>query len=113
MPGLLMGVLQVGWFAVGTFFATKFILNGFHSTAGPGSLPFIVFGWIWGYVMAYIGVMGIQYVSKLSLLLNAIPLLMILIVFAKTAPGVSQYVPADPNPFLAFTLLMQIVLYSF
>jgi cytosine permease len=110
MPGLLMGVLQVGWFAVGTFFATKFILNGFHSTAGPGSLPFILIGVIWGYVMAYIGVMGIQYVAKLSLLLNAIPLLMILIVFSKTAPGISQYVPPDPNPYFAFTLLLQIVI---
>src|SRR6478752_9042005 len=27
MPGLLMGVLQIGWFAVGTFFATQFILS--------------------------------------------------------------------------------------
>ena len=25
MPGLLMGLLQIGWFAVGTFFATQFI----------------------------------------------------------------------------------------
>ena len=28
MPGLLMGLLQIGWFAVGTFFATRFILGG-------------------------------------------------------------------------------------
>jgi cytosine permease len=110
MPGLLMGVLQVGWFAVGTFFATKFILSGFHSDAQPGSLPFIAIGMVWGYVMAFVGVKGIQYVAKLSLLLNAIPFLMILVVFAKTAPGISSYVPADPNPFLAFTLLLQIVI---
>ena len=42
MPGLLMGLLQVGWFAVGTFFATKFILSGCHSDAEPGTVPFIV-----------------------------------------------------------------------
>src|SRR5437868_6464921 len=64
MPGLLMGLLQVGWFAVSTFFATKFILSGVHSNAQPGSLPFIVIGVIWGYLMAYIGVMGIQYVAR-------------------------------------------------
>jgi cytosine permease len=110
MPGLLMGLLQVGWFAVGTFFSTKFILSGFHSDAKPGSLPFIVIGVIWGYVMAYVGVKGIQYVAKLSLLLNAIPFLMILFVFAKTAPGISSYVPPDPNPLFAFTLLLQIVI---
>src|SRR3982750_2320470 len=42
MPGLLMGALQIGWFAVGTFFATKFILSGFGSTEGPGSIAFTV-----------------------------------------------------------------------
>ena len=110
MPGLLMGLLQVGWFAVGTFFATKFILSGIHSDAQPGSPLFIAIGIVWGYIMAFIGVKGIQYVAKVSLLLNAIPLLMIFIVFFKTAPGISNYVPADPNPFLAFTLLVQLVI---
>src|SRR5947209_9199436 len=28
MPGLLMGLLQIGWFAVGTFFSTTYILKG-------------------------------------------------------------------------------------
>ncbi len=110
MPGLLMGLLQIGWFAVGTYFSTRFILNGVHSDAQPGSLPFIVIGIVWRYVMAFVGVKGIQYVARVSLLLNAIPFLMILIVFAKTAPGISGYIPADPNPFLAFTLLLQIVI---
>ena len=110
MPGLLMGLLQIGWFAVGTFFSAKFILSGFHSTAQPGSVPFIVIGVIWGYAMAYIGVMGIQYVAKLSLYLNLIPFLMILLVFAKTSTGIPNYVPTDPNPFFAFTLLLQIVI---
>jgi cytosine permease len=110
MPGLLMGLLQVGWFAVGTFFATQFLLNGFHSDAKPGSLTFILIGIVWGYIMAFVGVKGIQYVAKVSLLLNAIPFLMILIVFFKAAPGISGFVPADPNPFLAFTLLLQIVI---
>ena len=35
---------------------------------------------------------------------------MMLLVFFKTGPGISGYVPADPNPFLAFTLLLQIVI---
>src|SRR5438270_6404315 len=30
MPGLLMGLLQIGWFAVGTFLATTFILKGLN-----------------------------------------------------------------------------------
>src|SRR5437764_7029861 len=109
MPGLLMGLLQIGWFAVGTFFATRFILNGFGSKAGPGSLPFILIGIAWGYAMAYIGVMGIQYVAKLSRYLIIIPAAMILIVFFQTSSGIGGYTPANPNAFAAFTLLIQII----
>lgn len=110
MPGLLMGLLQIGWFAVGTFFSAKFILSGFGSSDGPGSTAFIVVGLLWGYSMAFVGVMGIQYVAKVSIFLNFIPLLMLLVVFAKTSDGISQHVPSNPDPFVAFTMLIQIVI---
>src|SRR4029077_11253132 len=63
MPGLLMGLLQVGWFAVGTFFASTFVLKALNMDATPGTVPFIIVGVIWGYLMAWFGVMGIQYVA--------------------------------------------------
>jgi cytosine permease len=110
MPGLLMGALQIGWFAVGTYLSATYILRGIHSDATPGTMPFIVTGVIWGYIMAYIGAKGIQYVAKLSLLLNMIPFLMLLVVFFKTKDGLASYTPPDPNPFLAFTMLIQIVI---
>lgn len=110
MPGLLMGVLQVGWLGVGTFFATKFILAALAIDAGPGSLPFIVTGVLWGYTMAWIGVMGLQYVARVATYLNFIPLVMILVVFVKVSPGIAQHVPSEPNSFIAFTLLLQIVI---
>ncbi len=112
MPGLLMGLLQVGWFAVGTWLATTFILKAVGSDAQPGSLPFIVIGVIWGYVMAYVGVKGIKYVAKVALLLNFIPLLMIVVVFLKTMPGISQHTvaPGQENSFLSFTLLIQMII---
>jgi cytosine permease len=110
MPGLLMGALQIGWFAVGTYLSATYILRGIHSDATPGTMPFIVTGVIWGYIMAYIGAKGIQYVAKLSLLLNMIPFLMLLVVFFKTKDGLANYTPPDPNPFLAFTMLIQIVI---
>lgn len=112
MPGLLMGLLQVGWFAVGTFFAARFILNGFGSAAAPGSVPFILVGIAWGYAMAWIGVMGIGYVARLALYLNAIPLLMLLVVFFEVRPGIAMYAP-DPavfNPFIAFTMMIQVII---
>jgi cytosine permease len=111
MPGLLMGVLQIGWFAVGTFFATKFILSGLGSTADVGSPIFTIITIVWGYSMAYIGAKGIQYVAKVSLYLNIISFLMVLVVFAKTAGGVAQHTPTVAvQPFIAFTLLIQAVI---
>src|SRR5690242_8673422 len=110
MPGLLMGALQIGWFAVGTYLSATYILGGIHSDAKPGSLPFIITGVIWGYIMAYIGAKGIQYVAKLSLFLNLIPFLMLLVVFLKTSPGLANYTPPEPNSFVAFTMLVQIVI---
>ena len=74
MPGLLMGLLQVGWFAVGTFVSSQFILTGLGIDSKPGTLPFIIAGIIWGYIMGYVGAKGLQYVSRISLFLNFIPL---------------------------------------
>jgi cytosine permease len=110
MPGLLMGLLQLGWFAVGTFFSTKFILSATGSKAGPGTFEFAGVAIVWGYVMAYIGVKGIQYVARVSLFLNAIPLLMILFVFAQTASGIGKYVPASDNPWQAVQTILQTVI---
>ena len=112
MPGLLMGLLQVGWFAVGTFISSQFILNALGMDARPGTVPFIVAGIIWGYIMGWVGVKGIQYVSRVSLYLNFIPLVMLLIVLFQTAGGISQYQPpaADTNSYLAFTTIIAIVI---
>jgi cytosine permease len=60
--------------------------------------------------MAYIGVKGIGYVSRIALYLNAIPLLMILLVFFQTKDGIATYVPKEPNPWLAFVMLIQIII---
>ena len=110
IPGLLMGLLQVGWLSVGTYFATKFLLSAVGAVAIPGTLPFVLVGIAWGYAMAWIGVKGIKYVARVATFLNFIPLLMILIVFSKTANGISRHVPTEPDSFIAFTLLLQIVI---
>ncbi len=112
MPGLLMGFLQIGWFAVASFVSTDFILKGLGVGSGPGSTPFVVTGVLWGYTMAYIGVKGIKYVGRVALFLNCIPLIMLLVVFFQTAGGVSRYVPnpGERNDFEAFTAVFAIVL---
>jgi cytosine permease len=112
MPGLLMGALQIGWFAIGTFFATKFILTGLGMNAAPATPAFAVVAILWGYTMAYVGAKGIQYVSRVALYLNGIAFLMVLIVFFKTMGGLSLHTvdPAKAAPFAAFALLVQAVI---
>lgn len=112
MPGLLMGVLQIGWFAVGTFFATKFILAGLGLNAEPKTALFTVVAVLWGYTMAYIGAKGIGYVAKVALYLNGIAFLMVLLVFFKTSGGLSSHTvdPAKAAPWVAFTVLVQAVI---
>ena len=110
MPGLLMGLLQVGWFAVATTLATTFLLKGAGSTAGPGSLAFTLVAIVWGYVLAYVGVKGIQYVARVSLFLNLIPFLMLLVVFFKTSGGLASIKVDQPEPWAAAALLIQVVI---
>src|SRR5215472_14069905 len=55
MPGLLMGVLQVGWFAVATYFATDYILRGLHSNS---KVLFIIVAVIWAYLLAGVAIKG-------------------------------------------------------
>ena len=107
MPGLLMGLLQVGWFAVGTFFSSKFILDAFQLDSTPGSVPFIVTACLWGYTMGLIGVLGIGYVARVSMFLNAIPLVVLLLVLFKTQAGIASYSPAQSDPLSAFTTILQ------
>jgi len=112
MPGLLMGLLQIGWFGVATFVATDFILKGAGANSGPGTVPFIVTGVIWGLALSFVGAKGIQYVAKVATFLNFIPLLMLLVVFFQTVGGAGQYhVPAgQENSYRAFTSAIAIVI---
>ncbi len=109
MPGILMGLLQVGWMSVNAFVATAFLLTAFGSKAGPGSLPFGIIAAVWALALGYVGAKGIQYVARFALFLNVIPLIMILVVFAYNFAGVSGYTPAHPSPYIGFMMMIQIV----
>ena len=109
IPGLLMGALQVGWYGVSTDLATKFLLKGFGASAESGTLAYTLVAVAWGYAIAWIAAAGIAYVSRVSLYVSAVPLIVILVVFFKTQSGFQNYVPAEPQAFLGFALLIQIV----
>jgi cytosine permease len=110
MPGLLMGLLQVGWFAVASFYATQYILSGLKTDITPGTPTFWIVCVVWGYIMAWVGVRGIRYVARVSLFLNMIPFLMIVIMAAKNWEGVSHFRVAGSNPIAAFTTMLALVI---
>ena len=108
MPGLLMGLLQVGWFAVGTFVSTDFILKGLGSEAGPG--PCHSSSWRSSGATPWPTSASRAFSTSPSFrcYLNMIPLLMMLVVFFQTAAAIgpvppaqrrcrSSASPADPN----------------
>jgi len=112
MPGLLMGLLQIGWFGVATSISTDFILKAAGSSDGPGTMPFIVTGVLWGVVFAFVGAKGIQYVARVATYLNFIPLLMLIVVFFQTPGSPLDYQPAagQADEFAAFTTMLAVVI---
>ncbi len=90
MPGLLMGLLQLGWFAVATYFATDYIMQGLHKQS---KTLFVIIALLWAYILAWIAIKGIAYVARVAQVLNWVPLIMILIVFWANKDGISNYQP--------------------
>ncbi len=107
MPGLLMGVLQIGWFAVATYFAADYITRGLHSNS---KVLFAIITIAWGYALAWVAIKGIQYVARVAQFLNWVPLAMILIVFFATRHGIAQYHPAMHHPGTAFAVMLSAVI---
>ena len=109
MPGLLMGALQVGWYSVSTDLATRFLLEGLGLSTKSTGLPYVTVAIIWGYSLAFVASRGLRYVARVALITNAIPLVMILVVFLKNQSGFASYTPPAPTPAIGFILLIQIV----
>jgi cytosine permease len=110
MPGILMGLLQIGWFAVATFFATQYIIEGLGKVPQTGTVLFTVIAIVWGYGTATVGAKGVQYVARVSQILTVIPALMVLFVFFKTAGGISSFQVTDSNPMASLSLILTSVI---
>ena len=77
IPGILMGLLQVGWVAVDAAIATGFIMKGLGQTS---RILYSVIALVWLYCLGWVAIKGIHYVAQVAKFLNWIPFLMILIV---------------------------------
>ncbi|HEV2350297.1 MAG TPA: cytosine permease [Terriglobia bacterium] len=107
MPGLLMGLLQIGWFAVATYFSTDYIMKGLGQTSRT---LFIAIALIWAYGLAWVAIKGIAYVAKAAQILNWVPLIMIVIVFWANKDGISNYQPPQNNPWNGFLTVLAVVI---
>lgn len=109
IPGLLMGALQAGWYSVSTDLSTRFILKAAGSSAEAGTGAYVLIAALWAYSMAWIAAKGIRYVGRVALFANLIPLVMLLIVFARTYSGFGNYSPPRQDSWGGFILLVEIV----
>jgi cytosine permease len=107
MPGLLMGLLQIGWFAVATYFATDYIVTGLHNNS---ETLFIILALVWAYALAWVAIKGIAYVARAAQILNWVPLIMILIVFWANKGGLANYKPEHNDPWGGFLAVLAVVI---
>lgn len=107
MPGLLMGFLQLGWFAVATYFATDYIMQGLNDHSKG---LFIAIALVWAYGLAWVSIQGISYVARLAQFLNWVPLFMIVIVFWANKGGIAEYHPPHDHAWSGFLTMLALVI---
>lgn len=119
LPGIFMGLLQIGWYSVATFYSTKFILNGFGQPAitmfappDPGQEPafnltFAILAIVWGLAFAFLGAKGIDYVAKMSQFFPIVPIVLLIVGVVLALGSLGDYsspvvaaatAPADAGP---------------
>ncbi len=106
-PGMLMGLLQVGFIGANTYFAVDFIMRGLHAESLGLRVTLCI---VWAYVFAWVAMRGISHVARAAQILNWIPLAMLLIVFFATRRGIAQFQPAVHHPAESFALTLDFVL---
>lgn len=107
IPGLMMGVLQVGWVAVIGAVSANFIMKGLNQTS-HWLFSIIVIGWI--YSLGWVAIKGIHYVGRIAKVSNWVPLIMIIIVFWANRGGISSYHPPHPQALTGFLNVLTIVI---
>jgi cytosine permease len=125
-PGIFMGLLQIGWYSVATFYAAKLVLKVFVATDSPlirtvfdpaeaeqgFSVVFVIVAAVWGYIFATVGALGIQYVGKVSQFFPIVPLIMLIIAAISGASGLAKFEPTGENlsALAAMGLMIQLVI---
>ena len=107
-PGIFMGILQIGWYSVATYYATKLVLGGLNvdtahmktlfdplASERGFSILFILVAIAWGYIFALFGAFGLKYVAKVSSYLPWVAVAMLVIAAIGALPHIGRFeVPA-------------------
>jgi cytosine permease len=118
MPGLLMGLLQFGWFGVNIAISTDFILQatGKATAVDPatgeftGSAAFTIVAIVWAALAVFVALRGIQYVGKVSTYLPIVPLIMIVYACLANVGSAGDYTAAEAGkPIVGFMGLIGMV----
>ncbi len=119
LPGIFMGLLQIGWYSVATYMAADLVLKGVglgeYSTSifgarGQFSLVFVITTVVWGYLFALFGALGIEYVARMSTFFPIVPIVMLLIAGGIGLAHVGQYQPAADQKVPGMLFIIQMVI---
>lgn len=100
LPGIFMGLLQIGWYSVATFYAAKLVLEGtgfddhavsIFGPAGKFDVVFVITAVIWGYVFAFLGAKGIKYVASISTFFPLVIIIMLVVGAVSAINGLGEY----------------------
>jgi cytosine permease len=104
-PGIFMGLLQIGWYSVATFYSAKLVLEGLElerhtmTVFDPElklrgfSVLFVVVAAAWGYIFAFIGALGVKYVARMSQFFPIVPIVMLIVAAVSGASGIGKFEP--------------------
>ncbi len=107
IPGLLMGLLQIGWVAVIASVAVTFIMTGLGQTSRALFAGIVV---VWLYSLGWVAVRGIHHVNRVAKFLNWVPLGMILIVVWANRSGIAHYQVPHRDELSGFLNVLTIVI---
>lgn len=108
-PGIFMGLLQIGWYGVTTYFSATFICQTFGWEARPLSLPFTVTGIAWGLIFAFLSMQGLKYVAAISTYLPIVPFVMIAVAAWRGFPGLEKFSPWEADRLKGMLLLIDLM----
>ena len=99
IPGILMGLLQVGWVAVDATLASHFIMQGLNQTSRTLYSIIVI---VWLYSLGWVAIKGLSYVSEFAKFMNWVPFVMMLIVLWTNRGGIPHYQPPQPDSLTGF-----------